>query len=94
MPKDIPPAVPLYNNKHNPNVSCAFHAGYIGHSTEDCLVLKARVQDLIDQKALSFFEMGPNVISNPSPNHCGQIVNAISGEDCSDSVASLEEYQG
>ena len=92
VPKEIPPAMPLYNNKHNPNVSCAFHVGYIGHSTEDYLVLKARVQELIDQKVLSFSEAGPNVITNPLPDHCGQIVNAISGEDCSDSIASLEEY--
>ncbi|XP_050889620.1 uncharacterized protein LOC127094899 [Lathyrus oleraceus] len=71
MPKEIPPAMPPYNNKHNPNVSYAFHVGYIRHSTEDCLVLKARVQELIDQKVLSFSEVGPNVITNPLPNHCG-----------------------
>lgn len=94
MPKEIPPATPPYNNKHNPNVSCAFHAGYTRHSTEDCLVLKTKVQELIDQKVFSFSEAGPNVLTNLLPDHCRQIMNAVSGEDCSDSVASSEEYQG
>ena len=94
MPKEIMHALPPYNNQHNPNVSCAFHVRYIGHSTEDCLVFKARVQELIDQKVLSFSEAGPNVITNPLPDHCGQIVNAISGEEFSYSVASSEDYQG
>lgn len=85
---------PPYNHKHNPNVSCAFHARYIGHSTEDCLIFKARVQELIDHKVLSFSEVVPNVITNPLPDHCGQIMNAVSGEDCSNSIASSEEYQG
>ena len=94
MPKEISPVMPPYNNKHNPNVSCAFHVGHIGNSTEDCLVLKAIVQEIIDQKVLSFSETGLNVITNSLPDHCRQIVNAIGGEDCSDSVASSEEYLG
>ncbi|KAI5446875.1 hypothetical protein KIW84_014644 [Lathyrus oleraceus] len=43
---------------------------------------------------LSFSEEGPNVITNPFPDHQGQVVNAVSGDGCSDSVASSEEYQG
>lgn len=79
--------------KNNPNTSCVFYSGYIEHSTEDCGLFKTRVQELIDQKVLSFSEAGPNVITNLLPDHCGQVANAISGEDCSDPIASSEEYQ-
>lgn len=51
------------------------------------------MQELIDQKVLLFFEAGPNVITNSLPDHYGQITNAVSGEDCLDSIASSEEYQ-
>ena len=94
MPKEIPPVVHPYGPQYNPNVSYAFHTGYIGHSTEDCGLFKSRVQELIDQKVLSFSEAGPNVITNLLPDHCGQIVNTISSEGCSYSVASPEEYLG
>lgn len=48
VPKEIPPVVHPYGLKYNPNASCAFHAGYIGHSTEDYGLFKTRVQELID----------------------------------------------
>ncbi|CAL5191450.1 unnamed protein product [Lathyrus oleraceus] len=76
------------------NARCEFHSGTPGHSIENFNFFKHKVQDLIDSRVLSFSEIGPNVITNPFPDHCGQIVSAISGEDCSDSVASSEEYQG
>ncbi|CAL5203401.1 unnamed protein product [Lathyrus oleraceus] len=94
VPKEIPSVVYPYGPKYNPIASCAFHAGYIGHSIEDCGLFKSRVHELIDQKVLSFSEVGPNVITDPLPNHYGQVVNAVSGDGCSDSVASSEEYKG
>ncbi|KAI5444276.1 hypothetical protein KIW84_012778 [Lathyrus oleraceus] len=54
MPKQIEPAKFPYSHKHDPHATCGYHAGYVGHSTETCHVLKARVQELIDQKLLSF----------------------------------------
>ena len=81
VPKDIPPTVFPYNPKHNPNVSCAFHGGYIGNSTEDCIVFKNRVQDLINQDILSFTEEKPNVKNNLLPNHGSPTVNAILEEE-------------
>ncbi|XP_050889569.1 uncharacterized protein LOC127094840 [Lathyrus oleraceus] len=35
VPIELPAASPPYNHSHNPNATCAFHAGYIGHSTKD-----------------------------------------------------------
>lgn len=76
MPKEIPPATFPYSPNHNPNVSCAFHARYIGHSTEDCMIFKNKVQELIDQKLMSFSEEQPNVKTNLLPVHNGPVVNA------------------
>lgn len=93
VPKEIPSTVYPYGPKYNPNASCAFHADYIGHSTEDCGLFKSRVQELTDQKALSFSEAGPNVIINLLPDHWGLVVNAVSGGDDPYPVAFAEEYQ-
>lgn len=92
MPKEIPSATFPYHAKHNPNASYAYQVGHIGNSTGDCWPLQLRVQELIDHKVLSFSEAGPNVITNLFPDHYRQIMNVVSGEDCSDSVASSEEY--
>lgn len=58
-----------------------FHAGYIGHSTEVCLVFKNKVQDLIDQKFLSFTEEKPNMSTNPLPTHNGPVTSAVIEEE-------------
>lgn len=80
-PKKIPPAVYPFGPHHNPDVSCAFHVGYIRHTVKDFYAFKNRVQDLIDQNILSFTEEKPNVKANPLPNHGNQMVNAIVEED-------------
>lgn len=48
MPKETSFATSPYHHRHIPNVSFVFCAGYIGHSTEDYLVFKVMVQELID----------------------------------------------
>ncbi|XP_030444408.1 uncharacterized protein LOC115666904 [Syzygium oleosum] len=50
---------------------CEYHMGEVGHSTDDCYVLKHRIQDLLDTKAFSFRSDQPNVERNPLPNHVG-----------------------
>lgn len=47
VPKVLPPIVFLFSPSHNPNVSRAFHAGYIGYTVKDCYVFKNKVQELI-----------------------------------------------
>lgn len=49
---------------------------------QDCLVFKAKVQELIDWKILSFFEEQSNVRTHPFPGHNGQVVNVIEEEEC------------
>ncbi|XP_050915718.1 uncharacterized protein LOC127130797 [Lathyrus oleraceus] len=93
IPRELPAASPPFHRNHNPNASCAFHARYIGHSTEDCGALKKRIQELIDQEILSFSEEKPNVKTNPLPNHGGAAVNAVIEEENAESVLRAEEVK-
>ncbi|KAI5389382.1 hypothetical protein KIW84_074868 [Lathyrus oleraceus] len=54
VPKQTEPAKFPYSHKHDPHAMSGYHDGYVGHSTDTCHVLKARVQEHIDQKLLSF----------------------------------------
>ena len=66
---------------YNLNARCAFHFDSPGHDTNDCWVLKNKVQDLIDAKEIEFEAPGkPNVITTPMPKHDAG-VNAIGDDD-------------
>ena len=65
---------------YNPNATCAYHRRVSGHSIEQCVALKHKVQSLIDMGWLIFQEDGPNVKTNPLANHGGSTVNAV--EEC------------
>ncbi|XP_006599810.1 uncharacterized protein [Glycine max] len=62
---------------YNPSVTYAYHGGALGHSVEQCLALKSKVQGLIEAGWLIFQEDGPNIKTNPLANHGGGAVNAI-----------------
>ncbi|KAK5824387.1 hypothetical protein PVK06_019159 [Gossypium arboreum] len=47
-PHYMAPLKPSYPKWYDPNASCAYHARNQGHSTENCLAFKRRVQGLID----------------------------------------------
>ncbi|XP_050877108.1 uncharacterized protein LOC127080861 [Lathyrus oleraceus] len=93
VPRELPTTSPPFNHSHNPNATHAFHAGYIGHSTEDCWALKKRIQELIDQEILSFSEENTNVKANPLPNHGGAAVNAVIEEENVESILRAEEVK-
>lgn len=93
VPREPTTASPPFNRNHNPNATCAFHTGYIGHSTEDCWALKKRIQELIDQEIMSLSEEKPIVKSNPLPNHGGAAVNAVIKEEATESILRAEEVK-
>ncbi|XP_050919781.1 uncharacterized protein LOC127137354 [Lathyrus oleraceus] len=93
VPKEIPQAMSPYHYKHNPNASCAYHAGHVGHSTEDCWPLKNKIQDLIDRKILTFSEEKPNVKTNPIPNHDGPSVSVVIEEEPAEPVKWVDEVK-
>ncbi|KAL5127751.1 hypothetical protein HKD37_14G040115 [Glycine soja] len=53
-PSKIPQ--PSFPRGYNPNVTCAYHGGVLGHSIEHCITLKHKVQSLIDASWLRFEE--------------------------------------
>ncbi|XP_050890765.1 uncharacterized protein LOC127096208 [Lathyrus oleraceus] len=93
VPRELPTTSPPFNRSHNPNATCTFHAGYIGHSTEDCWALKKRIQELINQDILSFSEEKPNVKTNPLPNHGGASVNVVIEKETTKSILRAEEVK-
>ena len=56
---------------------CAYHSTNIGNNTEDCINLKNKIQDLIDQEIVSLQPAVPNFNTNPLPNNGGSNVNMI-----------------
>ena len=61
----------------NPNATCANHGGVPGHSIEQCVAFKHKVQSLIDAGWLMFQEDNPNVRTNPLASHGGSVVNVV-----------------
>jgi len=68
------PSFPRWNN---PNATCLYHVGVTGHSIEQCVALKHKVESLNDVGWLTFQEDNPNVRNNPLANHRGSAVNAV-----------------
>ena len=55
---------------YKPNARCAYHSESPGHDTNDCWVLKNKLQDLIDAKEIEFDPLEtPKVITAPLPKH-------------------------
>ncbi|KAA0061241.1 uncharacterized protein E6C27_scaffold455G00760 [Cucumis melo var. makuwa] len=73
------PLQPPYPKWYDPNAKCEYHAGAVGHSTENCFPLKAKVQSLVKAGWLRFKKTGeePDVNQNPLPNHEGPSINAV-----------------
>ena len=66
---------------YDPNNRCDYHSGAQGHSIENCLPLKYKVQSLIKARWLDFNKSNrPNVTANPLPNHARPNVNTIMEE--------------
>ena len=66
---------------YRPEQRCAYHSNSVGHDTEDCINLKHKIQDLIDQEVVSLQPAAPNVNTNPLPNHGGGNINMIETDE-------------
>ncbi|XP_031378311.1 uncharacterized protein LOC116193702 [Punica granatum] len=69
---------------------CEYHQGAPGHTTDNCWKLRERIQQMIDDKQLTFNAVKPpNVQSNPLPDHgssSGPSINMIG-------VCAIGEYE-
>ena len=68
---------PLFPRWYNPNATCTYQGVVPGHSVEQCVAFKHKVQSLIDVGWLTFQEDSPNVRINPFANHGSLAVNAM-----------------
>ena len=68
---------PSFPGWYNPNATCTYHGGVLGHSVEQCVAFKHKVQSLIDAGWLTFQEDSPNVRTNPLANHGSSSVNTM-----------------
>ncbi|XP_052481270.1 uncharacterized protein LOC105762258 [Gossypium raimondii] len=91
-PHYMAPLKPPYPRWYDPNASCVYHAGNQGHSTENCVAFKKRVQGLIDAGILRFDGVS-NVTGNPLPNHTGGNVNAVTDEDSWQAKCDVNEVR-
>ncbi|KAI5400154.1 hypothetical protein KIW84_065178 [Lathyrus oleraceus] len=85
-----PPAnVNTTSPRYNPNARCAYHSDSPGHDTNDCWLLKNKIQDMIDAGEIEFEPPEtPNVITAPMPNH-DKAVNVVDDNSHITTVADL-----
>ncbi|XP_055802993.1 uncharacterized protein LOC129872127 [Solanum dulcamara] len=72
-----PENINVNSKLYRPDLYYAYHSGGAGHITEDCINLKHKFQDLINQKVVTLQTAGPNVNNNPLSNHGGVTINMI-----------------
>ncbi|KAI5422597.1 hypothetical protein KIW84_045871 [Lathyrus oleraceus] len=77
-----PPANPNTTSpRYNPNARCAYHSDSPGYDTNDCWLLKNKIQDMINAGEIDFDPPEtPNVITAPLPNH-DKTVNVVEDVD-------------
>lgn len=66
FPKKLKPMILMYPPNFNNNAIYKYHDRSPGHTTKNCKAFNYRVQELIDQKILSFANF-PNI---PRPDKC------------------------
>ncbi|KAK2416314.1 hypothetical protein QL285_038715 [Trifolium repens] len=56
----LKPMIAPFPNWYDPKEKCEFHLGAEGHTIDNCKAFKHKVQELMDQKLLTFKEGEPN----------------------------------
>ncbi|KAK2422365.1 hypothetical protein QL285_032905 [Trifolium repens] len=59
-PRALKPMTAPFPAWYNSEAKCEFHEGAEGHTVDDCIAFKYKVQELIDQKLLTFKKGEPN----------------------------------
>ncbi|XP_017979875.1 PREDICTED: uncharacterized protein LOC108662802 [Theobroma cacao] len=80
-PLYIEPLKPPFSRWYDASAHCDYHYEIEGHSIENCIAFKHKVQRLIKAGILNFEKkQEQNVNNNPLPNHARVGVNAVEGE--------------
>ena len=56
--KDPPRNPNTFAPTYHPNERCAYHSNSSGHDTDNCWMLKYKIQNLIDERVLEFAQDG------------------------------------
>lgn len=71
-----------FNSKHyRADLHCAYHLVGVVHTTEDCIILKNKIQDLIDIKVVTLHTVIPNANTYSLPNHVEFTINMVEVEE-------------
>ena len=66
-PVQFAPLRPPFPRWYNTHTRCDYHDGNPGHPTENCTLLKSKVQELINNGKLTFEDLdGPAEVKDPS----------------------------
>ena len=76
-----PKPVDTSSKFYKPDQRCVYHSNSFGRDTKDCINLKHKILDLIDQKVVSLKTVVTNVNSNCLPNREGVTINMIETDD-------------
>ncbi|XP_069146881.1 uncharacterized protein [Solanum lycopersicum] len=76
-----PKPVDVNSKFYKPEQRCSYHSNSVGHDTEDCINLKHKIKDPIDQEVVSLQPAVRNVNTNPLPNHGGGNINMIETDE-------------
>ena len=79
--RDPPQHVNTSSPKYNPDARCAYHYNSSGHDSNNCWVLKNKIQGMIEAREIEFDHPVEtlNVINAPMPDH-GKSANAIDND--------------
>ena len=85
---------PPFPKWYDPNGHCDYNYGAQGHTIENCLPLKYKVQSLIKACLLCFNRNNrPSVMANLLPNHIGLVVSAIMEDSCIKIKTKVDEIK-
>lgn len=75
---------PIKSNPVNSNYNffgadqiCVYHSNSVWHITEDCLIIKHKIQDIIDGNVVTLKIASHNVDNKDLPNHRGYTIIMI-----------------
>ncbi|XP_059288162.1 uncharacterized protein LOC132041467 [Lycium ferocissimum] len=73
-----------------PDFICAYHSNQVGHTTEYCINLRHKLQDMIDNHELILEPTPLNMDTNPLPKHGGNQIHMIErGDEWEESPAII-----
>lgn len=91
--RELGPPPTVLPPDYDANARCEFHSRAPGHSGENCKVLKYKVQELIESKAITLARNGLNVNNNLMPPYKKPMVNMMEVEEGRKLLSRVDELK-